>query len=116
MGRRGVMSTRTAPARSRSVFEETYLKCVEKYGANFLGNYTRIINRDKAFKGLSALDNMLTYDGVSNIITGETITSTEIVEFWGKGFQDDEYKLLQKKYDEYTDNYPHHYILHEHLE
>jgi hypothetical protein len=86
--------------------EETYLKCVEKYGNNFLGNYTRIMNRDKAFKGLTSLDNMLTYDGVTNIITGETVTSSEIVNFWGKGFQDDEYELLQRKYEQYTDNYP----------
>ena len=86
--------------------EETYLKCVEKYGNNFLGNYIRIINRDKNFKGLSALDNMLTYDGVTNIVTGNTITSNEVIEFWGKGFQDDEYQILQKKYEEYTDNYP----------
>ena len=86
--------------------EETYLKCVEKYGNNFLGNYIRIINRDKNFKGLSALDNMLTYDGVTNIVTGNTITSNEVIEFWGKGFQDDEYELLQRKYEQYTDNYP----------
>ena len=57
-------------------------------------------------KGLSALDNMLTYDGVTNIVTGNTITSNEVIEFWGKGFQDDEYELLQRKYEQYTDNYP----------
>ena len=44
---------------------------------------------------------MLTYDGVTNIVTGNTITSNEVIKFWGKGFQDDEYEILQKKYEEY---------------
>lgn len=74
------------------------------------GNYVRMINTLKQFQGLTWKDSIFEYEA-ENIKIGvksreKFVLTDEILDFFGAGYQQDEYEAMFKKYSFLKNNYP----------
>ncbi|MDV9617674.1 hypothetical protein RHG62_19805 [Clostridioides difficile] len=70
-----------------------------------IDEYMKIINRNSKYKGKTSLDNLLKEIYTENNNDKNIVINDEIKLKWGRGFDDYEYKILERKYKEYKEYY-----------
>ena len=87
--------------------KELLSQCMHEFPDSYFGNYFRLLNCKKEYKGLSGINNIISSSGTSkNIQIDDSIVNQKTLDFWGGGFTSQEYRRLEKKYKEYTRDYP----------
>ena len=86
--------------------EELYNECVMKDGTKFIGEYFKVVNRDKNYREKTSLNNTLESNETKDIQLEDGVISQEMIDFWGLGYKASEYMKLSNKYKMYSEHYP----------
>ncbi len=86
--------------------EQLFYDCTAKDKANFLGEYFRRVNCEKATKNLTSANNHVGNSSSRIISVDDDFIDEKIIDFWGEGYSSKEYAKLEKKYKKYTEHYP----------
>jgi len=86
--------------------EPLFIECGKTDG-NFLGEYFRKLNVEKATRDKTSADNSVLSEESNKMISiDDTLINQEVVDFWGESYSSKEYTKLEKKYRKYTKHYP----------
>ena len=87
--------------------EELYNECVMKDGTKFIGEYFKVVNRDKNYRENTSLNNTLESNESKDIqLEDGNIVDESLVDKWGEGYTASEYRKLERKYKIYSEHYP----------
>lgn len=86
--------------------EELYNECVMKDGTKFIGEYFKVVNRDKNYRENTSLNNTLESNETKDIQLEEGVISEELILRWGRGRKREDYMLLEKRYNQKVKDYP----------
>lgn len=87
--------------------EELYNECVMKDGTKFIGEYFKVVNRDKNYREKTSLNNTLESNETKDIqLEDGKIVNESLVDKWGEGYTASEYRKLERKYKVYSEHYP----------
>lgn len=87
--------------------EELYNECVMKDGTKFIGEYFKVVNRDKNYRENTSLNNTLESNETKDIqLEDGNIVNESLVDKWGEGYTASEYRKLERKYKVYSEHYP----------
>lgn len=87
--------------------EELYNECVIKDGTKFIGEYFKVVNRDKNYRENTSLNNTLESNETKDIqLEDGNIVNESLVDKWGEGYTASEYRKLERKYKVYSEHYP----------
>lgn len=86
--------------------EPLFIECGKTDG-NFLGEYFRKLNVEKATRDKTSADNsVLSEESNKMISVDDTLVNQEVVDFWGEGFSANTYGKLERRYKKYSEHYP----------
>lgn len=86
--------------------EELYNECVMKDGTKFIGEYFKVVNRDKNYREKTSLNNTLESNETKDIQLEDGVISEELILRWGRGRKREDYVLLEKRYKQKIEDYP----------
>lgn len=87
--------------------EELYNECVMKDGTKFIGEYFKVVNRDKNYRENTSLNNTLESNETKDIqLEDGNIVNESLVDKWGEGYTASEYRKLERKYKVFSEHYP----------
>lgn len=86
--------------------EELYNECVMKDGTKFIGEYFKVVNRDKNYRENTSLNNILESNETKDIQLEDGVISEELILRWGRGRKKEDYILLEKRYNQKIKDYP----------
>lgn len=86
--------------------EELYNECVIKDGTKFIGEYFKVVNRDKNYRENTSLNNTLESNETKDIQLEDGVISEDLILRWGRGRKKEDYILLQKRYNQKIKDYP----------
>lgn len=86
--------------------EELYNECVIKDGTKFIGEYFKVVNRDKNYRENTSLNNTLESNETKDIQLEDGVISEELILRWGRGRKKEDYILLEKRYNQKIEDYP----------
>ena len=86
--------------------EKLYNECISTSGTKFIGEYFKVVNRDKNYRDKTSLNNTLESNESKDIHIDDGIVSEELVDKWGEGYNSSEYAKLERRYKTYSEHYP----------
>lgn len=87
--------------------EELYNECVMKDGTKFIGEYFKVVNRDKNYRENTSLNNTLESNETKDIqLEDGVIVNERLIVEWGRGRQREDYMILEKRYKELANRFP----------
>lgn len=86
--------------------EELYNECVMKDGTKFIGEYFKVVNRDKNYRENTSLNNTLESNETKDVQLEDGVISEDLIDKWGEGYTTSEYRKLERKYKIYSEHYP----------
>lgn len=88
--------------------EKLFIECSTNEESFSLSEYFRRVNGEKSTKNMSGFDNSVKIDedGNKKIAIGDDLVDADIIDFWGEGFNSNEYIKLENKYKKYVNHYP----------
>jgi len=86
--------------------EHLFIECGKTDG-NFLGEYFRKLNVEKATRDKTSADNSVLSEESNKMISiDDELLDYKIINFWGEGYKPIEYKKLENEYKKYIEHYP----------
>ncbi|WP_312286773.1 hypothetical protein [Terrisporobacter sp.] len=86
--------------------EQLYNECVIKDGTKFIGEYFKVVNRDKNYRENTSLNNTLESNETKDIQLEDGVISEDLILRWGRGRKKEDYILLEKRYNQKINDYP----------
>lgn len=87
--------------------EELYNECVIKDGTKFIGEYFKVVNRDKNYRENTSLNNTLESNETKDVqLEDGNIINESLIDTWGEGYTASEYRKLERKYKVFSEHYP----------
>lgn len=86
--------------------EQLYNECVIKDGTKFIGEYFKVVNRDKNYRENTSLNNTLESNETKDIQLEDGVISEDLILRWGRGRKKEDYILLEKRYNQKVNDYP----------
>lgn len=87
--------------------EELYNECVMKDGTKFIGEYFKVVNRDKNYRENTSLNNTLESNESKDIqLEDGNIVDERLIVEWGRARNKEDYMILEKRYKELANRFP----------